>query len=521
MNAISPSPEQLALAAELEAIARGDSPAIPAGNNDTATITRLAALLPIDYDRVRETEAAALGIRVTTLDKEVLKAREGAKHGTDEAAVVEDLDPWPEPVSGLDLAEAIRGDFMRFVVADQEALDTLAAWTLGTYVYDVFQVWAKAFLSSPERRCGKSTTLTVLEANISRALMASSISSSAVFRAVDLWRPSLILDEADRLPKDSEDLIAVINAGHMRRTAFVIRNVPVGDGYEPRKFSVWAPMVLAAIGRMADTIMDRSIVIPMRRKVSHERVDKVPADLFELCRSRRRQCLRWALDSTPALVAARVKLPAHGNDRALDNWTPLYAIAHVLGGEWPRRIAHAFGKLAIDEGDIDDAAGPMILQDIRSVFEDRGLDRIWSKVLVEALIAMEDRPWGEWKRGRPMTQNTLAHLLRPYKIKTATVRIGSETSMGYQLASFKDVFARYLNATQPPAPPERANTSTQASNGAGFSDFQGNTRETAVLVQKQREPSNGAGCVDVLPEKEGTGVRASTAPADDMVEVTV
>jgi len=485
----------------------------------SATVARLAALHPIEYDRGRDAEAKALGIRVGTLDREVSKARGHATNGSDDMAVVENLEPWEEPVSGLALAEAVRADFMRYVIADQEALDTLTVWTLGTYVYDVFQIWAKAFLSSPERRCGKSTTLTVIEANVSRALMASSISASALFRAVDLWRPSLILDEADRLPKDNEDLIAVINAGHMRRTAVIIRNVPVGDSYEPRKFSVWAPMVLAAIGRMADTIMDRSIVIPMRRKLPHETSAKVPPDLFERCLDRRRQCLRWALDATIALAEARVTLPAHGNDRALDNWTPLYAIAKTLGGDWPARISHAFAHLAVADGDQDETAGPMLLGDVRSVFEDKRTSKIWSADLVAALVAMEDRPWCEWKRGKPMTQNSLSRLLAPYKVRSGNVRIGPTVARGYTLDDFRDTFGRYLTTAPPPAPPNRSATPLHPSNGAGSSDFQTATLNLDVADGKDREASNGAGCSSVANENPEHWERRPVAPADDTAEV--
>ena len=48
----------------------------PGGGDDPQdTVARLAALSPIEYDRVRQTESDALGVRVTTLDAEVEKAR--------------------------------------------------------------------------------------------------------------------------------------------------------------------------------------------------------------------------------------------------------------------------------------------------------------------------------------------------------------------------------------------------------------------------------------------------------------
>jgi putative DNA primase/helicase len=62
-------------------------------------VARLAALSPIEYDRVRQMESDALGVRVTTLDAEVEKARRKlAGDGNDsqgEAVLFPDIEPWP------------------------------------------------------------------------------------------------------------------------------------------------------------------------------------------------------------------------------------------------------------------------------------------------------------------------------------------------------------------------------------------------------------------------------------------
>ena len=61
-----------------------------------------------------------------------------------------------------------------------------------------------------------------------------------------------------------------------------------------------------------------------------------------------------------------------------------------------------------------------------------------------ALIAIEGRPWAEWKAGKPITANGLARLLAPFAIAPGTIRTGTGTPKGYQLAQFEDAFARYL-----------------------------------------------------------------------------
>jgi putative DNA primase/helicase len=127
---------------------------------------------------------------------------------------------------------------------------------------------------------------------------------------------------------------------------------------------------------------------------------------------------------------------------ALDNWTPLAAIAEIAGGEWLSRCADAYQKLTPqDEGE---AVGAMLLEDIQKVFQERGVDRIWCCDLVDALNEMEERPWPEWKHGRPMTTRSLAKQLKAYQIKSEQIKDGFKNRNGFRLDQFTDAFDRYL-----------------------------------------------------------------------------
>ncbi len=48
--------------------------------------------------------------------------------------------------------------------------------------------------------------------------------------------------------------------------------------HEPRRFKVWAPKAIAMIGRLPDTLEDRSIVVPLRRKRDGEAVERFRVD---------------------------------------------------------------------------------------------------------------------------------------------------------------------------------------------------------------------------------------------------
>lgn len=412
--------------------------------NLAAELPRLAALDPQAYEHQRKDAAEKLQMRASKLDEAVEAHRKAAASAVGNDSIVEDLEPWPEKVDAAALLDAIRADFQKHVIADNESIDVLAIWCFATFAYDAYPVFPKLLISSPEKRCGKSTCLDVVQANCSRQLTASSITASAIFRVVELAKPTLILDEADRLPKDNDELIGIINCGHKRSNAHVVRTVKTGDDHTPRKFSTWAPMCMAAIGNMPSTVMDRSVVVHLRRKAKGETVQKVPIDLLERNVTRRRQCLRWAIDNDAAQRQSQPTIPSSGNDRDQDNWFPLLALAESMGGDWLERMRAAYVKLtARDE---EEELGPMLLSDIREIFDEGKEARVFSKDLVTRLTGLEGRPWMECSRGKPITQNNMAWRLKPYDIKPQTIRHKGTTGKGYYREQFEDAWRRYLDA---------------------------------------------------------------------------
>ena len=93
----------------------------------------------------------------------------------------------------------------------------------------------------------------------------------------------------------------------------------------------------------------------------------------------------------------------------------------------------------------DDNIDALLLSDIRDVFLAKGGDRIAGKELIAALNELEDRPWSEWSRGRPMSQAQMSRRIGEYGIVSGNIRTGSapKTAKGYYLRSFEDAFSRY------------------------------------------------------------------------------
>ena len=481
----------------------------PTLSNEDAEIERLAQLSPIEYERARGEAAEVLGVRNSILDQLVVARRKELEGDPEDAhdELSRGIEPWESPVDGRLIAQEIHALLRRYTILPEGGYEAVTLWAVGSYVYDAFRIFPKLCLSSPEKRCGKTTLLETLGAVVSRALMASNMSPAVIFRAVEAWTPALLIDEGDTFLHGNEELRGIINSGHTRSTAFVLRVEEVGGVREPKRFSTWAPMAIAMIKTPPDTILDRSVLVRLRRKMPDESVARLPLDLLSDCRDIRRKIQRWADDHIDTLAGSFPDIPKVGSDRAEDNWLPLITIAEALGGEWPKLARNAMTMLEAGKGGDDDGIGPMILADIRKVFEEADTGRLHSQDMVDRLVDMDDRPWIEWKHGKPMTKTSLSRLLRPYGIKTKDIRIGYAVKKGYNENDFEDAFGRYLAAT-----PFQSATTLQTNGGTGCSVAFCNSGTSPENQNATRQASNGDGCSGVAFQTEGA---AEMTPASE------
>jgi putative DNA primase/helicase len=248
-----------------------------------------------------------------------------------------------------------------------------------------------------------------------------------------------LIDEADTFLKNSDELRGILNSGHQRSSAYVIRTI--GDDHEPKQFRTWAPKAVALIGKLPPTLASRAIHIELRRKTVSESVERLRSDRHDHLEPLRRQASRWVADNAESLRSTDPVMPEALSGRTLDNWRPLIAIADLAGGEWParaRRIAQELG------GRSEPTDGIMLLEDIQRIFIKHGSDRLTSSEMARKLSEMEDRPWPEWHQAKPITPRQIAKLLEPFEVKPGTVRNATGTAKGYKLEDFSDAFTRYV-----------------------------------------------------------------------------
>jgi putative DNA primase/helicase len=428
------STDEIAAAVE-RAFARqeGREPRLATGT-DNAVIGELASLDPLEYELGRDLAAAGLGIRVSALDK-LVKGRRAARQAENAVLPHWNVEPSAEPVDGAALLNNLRQIFRRYVVLPTGADIVLSLWVLHAWTMDAGDISPLMVLVSPTKRCGKTSVLILMYFLTPRSELSSNITAPALFRYIEDVRPTLLIDEADSFAKDNEELRGILNSGHTKAAANVIRNVD----HKPRRFSTWAPKAIATIGTLADTLEDRAVVVRLQRKPPGATVQRLGrrdnADFAAL----RSQAARWAADNFDKLADPDPKMP-NLNDRAADNWRPLLAIADLAGGTWPEEARRAACLLSGEQQ--DGAIGVELLRDIRSTFGDD--DVIRSSDLVAKLTADAERPWAEWKHGRPLTQKQLAGLLAPFHIISLTVHPpGLPDGKGYRRIDFEEAWAAY------------------------------------------------------------------------------
>ncbi len=410
--------------------------------NDDEIIQQLANMQPLEYERARVAKAKEMGCRPVVLDDLVKTARNGDTESSD--LPFPQVDPYPTPVDPALLLNELSVTILRFIVMDVEQANAAALWIALTWFIDVVEVAPLAIINAPEKACGKSQLLDVIGRMSARPLPVANTSTAALFRSVELWRPTVLIDEADTFLRENAELKGLINAGHTRASAFVLR--VVGDNHEPKRFKVWGAKALAGISlekHLPDSTMSRAIVFNLRRKLPHESVTRLrhaDAGVFEDIASK---LARFADDYSQQVKLARPELPDELSDRAQDNWEPLMAIAQCAGSEWMLRANAAALKLSgANEEKV--STGSELLADIQQIFTSKGCDRIKSADLIRTLEEDPEKPWATYNRGKPITPRQLAKLLSEYGIKSKTVRFGRETPKGYELAQFTDAFARYL-----------------------------------------------------------------------------
>lgn len=371
--------------------------------------------------------------------------------GNNGAIQFTDVKPWPDPVEGPQLLTEIAEWLELYLYLPEGAADALSVWIVTTWFIEEVYFAPILTVLSPTKRSGKSNLLDLVGRLVLRGHSTSGIgvTPAVLFRLNDEHHPTLLIDEAEKLKsqKGGSDLIGLLNAGYRKGGQVQRCRDRASGGFYIENFDAFGFRVLALIGNPWDTLLDRSIVIPMQRKPREVNVKLIQAaDLVEAGQQIGSRIARFADDRRDSFARALEDSPRPWwlNDRQCDNWAGPFAIAQLAGGDWPDRALRAARLLSPAPGE-DGDQGERLIHDIRDVFADNGNpEAMMSGSLVEILKEIETSPWTDCRGGRGLSPNQLAKLLKPFRVGPRQARTEDGTVVrGYWLTDLRPVFVRY------------------------------------------------------------------------------
>lgn len=465
---------------------------IPHGNQTITTdqaqavINELAQLPELEYTLKRAEVAKSLGMPSSSLDKFVKQVR--SELNDNRESLIPKTDPYSEAVIGAEIADEIKTIIAEHITCSDAVIIASTLWIFFTWVIEVSYIAPIAWINAPEKRCGKSQLLTLLARMSKGAFSVSNISPAALFRFIEKYKyeTTLFIDEADTFINNNEDLRGVLNAGHSLDNPYIIRCS--GDDNEPTAYFVYGAKAISGIGKIPSTLMDRSISLTLKRMLKTDNLKQLrdlPRDKTDLLKQK---LARWADDNMLAVKDTKPEIPKSINARMQDNWEILLKIATVLGEDWLAQANQACIEISGIEHD-EPSLNEQLLTDIKSVFESKKITRISSMDLIANLCSDPEMSWAAYNRGKPITPKQVANRLGEYKISSKPLRVNGQVTKGYDLADFKDAFARYL-----PNNPNSSVTELQVNNHKAYSQKTSVTNANNVTDKKPSEALNSLGC---------------------------
>ena len=391
----------------------------------------------------------------------------------------------PPPPPPLDnVLDSVLHTISQYVYAPAPALHAATLWVAMTWIATDCVVLPLAVIQSPIPGSGKSTLLSVMSRLSFNAVNSSSLTPAVVY-SID--EPiSLFIDEADTFFATEKTLTGIINCGHTRANADVLRVGKSEDGgSKVNKSNVFYPKALAQLGNsLAPSTLSRAIIIQMAVKPDEVRLKPllyaphrfkaVQADLAASLDLLRQDFFSCQYKATQTLTKAGL------SNRDADNYTPLYAIASAASPKWAARCIEAAKSLIEPARNLSD--GQELLLTINQIMPNLTqstdpntrvvtVNRVISSTdLLSNLLGQIDFGWHDYNQGRELSTKMMANLLQPFGLKPAKHRTSSTATVrGYLLTDLEKTIKQYVppsaiaaagEKTTPQPTPTPAPTST-------------------------------------------------------------
>jgi hypothetical protein len=226
-----------------------------------------------------------------------------------------------------------------------------------------------------------------------------------------------------------------------------------GEGRDQiQEFSVYSPKIVALIGDLDGVLADRCLPVQLKRKTGVDEVEQYRSRVVEpIGRDLSKEIEKWALAHSQKVadVFDCIEPFPIQNDRMAELLLPLQAVLTVADpGLLPSLEQYADALDAKDREAERMSPGVRLLTACREIFQKRvklvnGVRFVPTNTLITYLTQRDEEPWAHFTRGRNITPEALANLLRPYGIRSK--RNAKQTARGFFAHDFAEAFGRYLS----------------------------------------------------------------------------
>lgn len=209
------------------------------------------------------------------------------------------------------LLKDIHAFLVKYIDLPEDYLHLAACYVLFSWVYDAFTVLPYLHLVG-DSDSGKSRALMSIGSLCFRVIFANgAITPAPIFRMLERYQGTLVLDEADFGKQSGEwsEIVKILNSGYHTGSP-VLRMEKIGGRFEPKAYRVYSPKIIASRRPFADdALTSRCIVVPMRTTRRQDLPLNLPPDFAEETLLLRNQLLAFRLqhltDLRPEIIYLR------------------------------------------------------------------------------------------------------------------------------------------------------------------------------------------------------------------------
>jgi len=218
----------------------------------------------------------------------------------------------------------IYNELKRYLVLKDDEYLIITLWIMASWLVDDFQTCPYLCLIAP-KSSGKTAVLNILGELAYRSVSAISVTAASLFRSIEMWHITLLLDEAEfQVKQDTEAgqaLYGCLNGGY-KRGSYAIRTEGESGSRIPSAYDVFGFKAIAATKLFHPTLESRSIVINMVQGLP----EKVLIDEGVMAKLRAK-LLFWRYETLGKLP---IVFPDSKVGRLIEMFIPLYTVAQLF-----------------------------------------------------------------------------------------------------------------------------------------------------------------------------------------------